>query len=131
MTLTASPKKAAVPKMNFADGLFQYCNTYTRTAPDYAGDFTWTAVNSDVKVDIQPAASMSEQLRVQMQGENVAVDSVGFFLSTVSTITVGDSVGIAADGGITEDTFFTVVGVYDWDSHIEVALESGRAEEPA
>lgn len=131
MPLTLSPKKAAVPKMNFADGFFQYCNTYNRAAPDYAGDFTWTAVNSDVKVDIQPAASMSEQLRVQMQGENVAVDSVGFFLSTVSTITVGDSVGIAAEGGTTEDTFFTVVGVYDWDSHIEVALESGRMEEPA
>lgn len=131
MPLTASLKQAAVPKMNFADGFFQYCNTYNRTAPDYAGDFTWTAINSDVKVDIQPEASMSEQLRVRIQGEDINVDSVAFFLSTVSTITVGDSVGTAADGGTTEDTFFTVVGVYDWDSHVEVALESGRAEEPA
>lgn len=131
MALTTSPKKTAVPKMNFADGFFQYCNTYNRTGPDYAGDFTWTAVNSDVKVDIQPAGGMSEQLRVRIQGEDVNVDSVAFFLSTVSTISVGDSVGIAADGGTTEDTFFTAVGVYDWDSHIEVALESGRMEEPA
>lgn len=130
MPLTASTKKADVPKM-VLDQFFQYCNTYNRTSPDYAGDFTWTVINSDVKTDIQPEAAMSEQLRVQLQGENVAVDSVGFFLSTVSTITVGDSVGIADDGGTTEDTFFTVVGVYDWDSHVEVALESGRSEEPA
>ena len=133
MPLTASPKKAAVPKMNFDDGFFQRCNTYTRTdtADAYKGGFTWTAVDSDIKVDIQPASSMSEQLRVRIQGEDVNVDSVAFFESTVSTITTGDSIGTAADGGTTEDTFFTVVGVYHWDSHVEVALENGRLAEPS
>jgi len=131
MPLTASPKKAAVPKMNFADGFFQYCNTYTRGSADWEGGFDWTAVNSDVKVDIQPAEAMSKQLALLLQGENIAADSVAFFLTTVSTITVGDSVGIAADGGTTEDTFFTVVGVFDWDSHVEVALKSGRLADPS
>lgn len=128
MPLTASPKKAAVPKMNFDDGFFQYCNTYTRT-PDtdaYKGGFEWTAGNSNVKTDIQPAAAMSSQLAIMLQGQNIEADSVAFFLSTISTIIVGDSVGIASDGGTTEDQFFTVVGVFDWDSHVEVALESGR-----
>ncbi len=131
MPLTASPKKTAAPKMNFADGFFQYCNTYTRGEEDWEGGFDWTAVNADVKVDIQPAAAMSKELSIQLQGQNIAVDSVAFFLSTASTITVGDSVGIASDGGTTEDEFFTVVGMYDWDSHVEVALESGRLADPA
>jgi len=130
MPLTASPKQAAVPKMNFGDGLFQYCNTYNRTAPDYAGDFTWTVVNSDVKVDIQPKSSLSEQLRVLLQGQNIAADYAAFFLSTASAIIVGDSIGVAADGGATEDTYYAVVGVFDWDSHVEVALKSGRSDEP-
>ena len=131
MALTASPKKAAVPKMTFADGFFQYCNTYTREAADWESGFDWTAANSDARVDIQPASSMSEQLQALLVGENIQVDKVAFFLSTVSTITVGDSMGIAAAGGTAEDTFFTVVGVYDWDSHIEVALKSGRLADPA
>lgn len=131
MPLTSSPKKAAVPKMNFRDGYFQYCNTYTRGATDWEGGFDWTAVNSDAKVDIQPAEAMSRELSLQLQGQNIAADSVAFFLSTASTITVGDSVGIASDGGTTEDTFFTMVGVFDWDSHIEVALKSGRLDDPA
>ena len=130
MPLTVS-QKTDVPKM-VLDQFFQYCNTYTRAdaADAHEGGWTWTAVNSDVKVDIQPASSMSEQLKLELQGENIAADFVGFFLSTVATITAGDSVGIAADGGVTEDTYYTVVGVYDWDSHIEVALESGRSDEP-
>lgn len=133
MPLTASPKQAAVPKMTFADGFFQYCNTYTRTedADAWEGGFDWTAVNSNVKVDIQPEEEMSKQLRMLLVGENAEVDSVAFFLSTVSAITVGDSVGIASDGGTTEDTFFTVQGVHDWDSHVEVALKSGRLADPA
>ena len=133
MPLTASPKKAAVPKMTFADGFFQYCNTYTRDedADAWEGGFDWTAVNSDAKVDIQPAEAMSRELSLQLQGQNISADSVAFFLSTASAITVGDSIGIAADGGTTEDTFFTVVGVFDWDSHVEVALKSGRLADPA
>lgn len=133
MALTASPKQAAVPKMNFADGLFQRCNTYTRTegADAWKGKFVWTAVNSDAKVDIQPAEAMSKQLAILLQGENIQADSVAFFLSTVSEITNGDSVGIASGGGTTEDQFFTVQGVFDWDSHVEVALKSGRLAEPA
>lgn len=131
MALTASPKKAAVPKMTFADGFFQYCNTYTRGAKDYRGAFDWTAVNADVKVDIQPADAISKELSIQLQGQNIAVDSVAFLLSTASTITVGDSVGIASDGGTTEDEFFTVVGMFNWDSHLEVALKSGRLADPA
>lgn len=131
MALTASPKKAAVPKMSFADGFFQYCNTYTRGAADWEGGFDWTAVNADVKVDIQPAAAMSKELALLLQGQNIEADSVAFFLTTVSTITVGDSVGIASDGGTAEDTFFTVQGSFDWDSHIEVALKSGRLADPA
>ena len=131
MPLTASPKKAAVPKMNFADGFFQYCNTYTRGEADWEGGFDWTAVNADVKVDIQPAAAMSNELALLLQGENIQADFVAFFLTTVSTITVGDSIGIASGGGTTENQFFTVQGSFDWDSHIEVALKSGRLADPA
>lgn len=131
MALTASPKKAAVPKMTFADKFFQYCNTYTRGEADWEGGFDWTVVNADVKVDIQPAEAMSKELSLQMQGQNIAVDVVAFFLSTVSTIKVGDSVGIASGGGTTEDTFFTVEGFFNWDSHIEVALKSGRLADPS
>ncbi len=131
MPLTASPKQAAVPKMNFGDGFFQYCNTYTRGSADWEGGFDWTAVNSDAKVDIQPAEGMSRQLQLLLQGQGIEADSVAFFLSTVSTVTVGDSVGIASDGGTTENEYFTVVGVYDWDSHVEVALKGGRQDDPA
>jgi len=131
MALTASPKAAAVPKMNFDDGFIQYCNTYTRGSAGWEGGFDWTAVNSNVKVDIQAADAISRQLSLVLQGQNIQAEFMAFFLSTVSTITVGDSVGIASDGGTTEDLFYTVVGVFDWDSHVEVALKSGRLTEPA
>jgi len=128
MALTPS-QKTDVPKM-LLNQYFQYCNTYRRAegADSWKdGGWTWTAVNSDAKVDIQPKSSLSKELRMLIQGSEAEVDKAAFFLYDVTAIQVDDSVGIASDGGTTEDTYYTVMGVFDWDSHVEVALKSGRS----
>lgn len=128
MALSAS-RISATPKMEL-DSAFEYCNVKIRTkgTVDTAGEapWTWTALDSDVKVDIQPVSE--KELSRTSQGIERDATHKAFFESTVTFPSSWDDddeeavmrIETDSDGDGTEDTYFRIVGIDDFGSHIEV-----------
>lgn len=128
MALSAS-RIPDVSKMAL-DFAFEYCNVKIRTkgTVDSAGEapWTWTALDSNVKADIQP---MSEnELRRTAAGTERDATHKAFFESTVTFPSSWDDedeeavlrIETDSSGDGTADTYFRIVGVDDFGSHIEV-----------
>lgn len=128
MTLSASTQPNA-PKMTL-DQVYEYCNVSKRVkgAVDSAGEasWTWTAVDSNVKVDLQPIPE--EEIKRSGAGEERVATHKAFFESTVTFPTLWDdeteeiALRIETDstGNGTADTYFLITAVDDWSSHVEV-----------
>ncbi len=128
MTLSASTQPD-VPQMTL-DEAYEYCNISKRVkgAVDSAGEagWTWTAVDSNVKIDLQ--ALSEEEIQRSGAGEERVATHRGFFESTVTFPTLWDdetteiALRIETDstGNGTADTYFLITAVDDWSSHVEV-----------
>lgn len=128
MTLSASVKPD-VPQMTL-DEAYEFCNVAQRTkgAVDSAGEaaWTWPAVDSNVRVDLQPLTEMERQ-RAGAGIERVSTHRA-FFESTVSFPALWDAetnepdlrIETDSSGNGTVDTYFLITAVDDHASHIEV-----------
>lgn len=122
MALSASDK-GNMPVMDL-DLFYNYVNV-TRKVEGTSNDLgepaiTWAAVTdmSNVKADIQP--SNMEQLKQMMAGLEVTSTHAIFFLSGAD-VAVDDRIEADEDGDGTEDTYYRVDAVQDWDSHVLAA----------
>ena len=128
MALSASTQPDA-PKMTLKD-YYEYCNVSRKVegTPNALGEapWTWTAIDSDVKVDLQPVSA--EELKRTAAGIERIATHRAFFESTVDFIDYWDAeteevmlrIETDSSGNGTVDTYFAITAVDDYDSHVEV-----------
>jgi len=106
------------------DQFYEYVNITSRTKGDVdaAGEasWTWAAVESNVKADIQ--ALSERELKATGPGKVVDASHRAFFENDI-TIAVGDRVEADDDNDGVVDTYYRVVSVDDQKSHIEALLK--------
>ena len=128
MTLSASVKPN-VPKM-VMNQFHEYCNVSKRVQGELndhgEADWTWTAVDSDIKVDIQPLEA--HEIKNVGVGTEIGATHRAFFLSTATfhtTYQTGVAMRVEVDstGDGAVDTYFRIINVDDHASHFEALLE--------
>lgn len=128
MPLSASVKPN-VPKMRMPTS-HGYCNVSQRVqgALNAMGeaDWTWTAVDSNIKVDIQPLEA--HEIKNIGVGTEVNATHRAFFLSTATfhaTYLTGVAMRVEIDttGDGSADTYYRVINSDDHASHFEALLE--------
>jgi len=133
MTLSASVKPN-VPKM-ILDFAYEFCNVSQRVegALDALGEatWTWTAIDSNVKVDIQPLTA--REIKNIGAGEEIDATHRAFFLSGVSFPTTYETavamrVEVDTTGDGSPDSYFRILDVNNWASHVEALLEPTKDE---
>lgn len=136
MPLSASVKPD-VPKMEL-DFAYEYCNVSRKVkgSPNALGEaaWTWTAIDSNVKVDLQPVAA--EELKRTAAGIERIATHRAFFLSDVGFIDYWDAedeevilrIETDSSGNGTADTYFLITAVDPWDSHVEVLCKKVPAD---
>jgi len=128
MTLSASVKPT-VPKMILGQ-FYEFCNVSKRVkgTPDDMGeaDWTWVAVDSNIKVDIQPLEA--DEIKNIGAGTEIGATHRAFFLSTatfhatyLTAVAMRVEVDSTGDGDV--DTYYRIINADDHASHFEALLE--------
>lgn len=129
MTTLSASIKPNVPKMVLDFG-FEYCNVSQRVkgALNDLGeaDWTWTEVDSNIKVDIQPLEA--NEIKNIGVGTEVGATHRAFFLSTATfhaTYLTGVAMRVEVDstGDGSADTYYRIINADDHASHFEALLE--------